>query len=99
LSWTKPVTLHDCDDPFDVRRSSNVEDGGHLAEELRAEQTGGDHAEPSRTDDTEVFDLMDAPTGDEQDVASSDSHLVAVQRDSSGAVQSVERFIKRLVRQ
>jgi len=60
------VTSHNRPDPYDVRRSSNVEDVGHLAEKHRAEQAGSDHAEPSPVYDTEVFQLMDAGVGGDE---------------------------------
>ena len=71
---------HDFHDPLDVRRSGRIEDLGDFTEVPGAEQPGDHHAKLPRALRVEVREVMHMTARDEEDVAWSDTHLLAIGR-------------------
>ena len=98
--WGEAVATHDFADGGGVGWSAGrggLEDGGDLAEEVGAEEAGGDDGEGFCRGGVEVFEAVDDPARDEDGVAGAAFHCLAVDGVGEDALEAVAGLIVGVV--
>src|SRR5918994_2949777 len=97
MSWRRGETMasHHFGECYGVRRAAScgLDNGGHLAEVVRAEDAGADDREHLRVDLMVVVEAVDDSARDAQHLARADVGLFSIDRPGQHALKPVDRLL------
>src|SRR5215210_7842117 len=97
MSWYRgeAMALHHFGERYGVRRAAScgLDDGGHLAEVVRAEDAGADDRKHRRVDLMVVVEAVDDSPRDTEHLARTDLGLFSVERPGQHALKPVDRLL------